>query len=101
MDSLKGKVALVSGVSSGIGEAIAEELVKHGMKVVGIARRAERLSALSAKLANEPGEFHGIRADVTIEKDLLNVFDFIRKRFGVMHAVINNAGIARNSTLTG
>lgn len=101
MDSLQGKVVLITGASSGIGAIVAEELVKCGMKVVGIARRADRLSELKAKLASGPGEFHGVKADITVEQDVLNVFEFIRKQFGTIDVVINNAGIVKYTTLSG
>lgn len=101
MELLKGKVILVSGASSGIGEGVCEALVKCGMKVVGIARRGERLNALGAKLAKEVGEFHGLVADVSIEADILNVFDYIRKRLGTIHAVVNNAAVVKKTSLIG
>ena len=46
MDRWKGRVALVTGASAGIGAAVAEELVQHGMKVVGCARNVEKIQVM-------------------------------------------------------
>ncbi|KAB7500426.1 Dehydrogenase/reductase SDR family member 11 [Armadillidium nasatum] len=76
MEKWKGRVALVTGASSGIGAAICEDLVKHGMKVVGAARRIEKM-----------------QCDVTKDEDIYNLFDKIKETFGGVDVCVNNAGI--------
>ncbi|XP_044728984.1 farnesol dehydrogenase-like [Chrysoperla carnea] len=100
MQPIAGQVALVTGASSGIGAALVKLLVKNGMKVVGVARRKDRLLALSNELKNESGEFHYLQVDMTKEDDIKKVFEFIQDKFSVLHALVNNAGVVRlDSTL--
>ena len=71
MEQWRGKVAVVTGVSAGIGLAIVETLVAHGMKVVGCARNKERVDALANKVNEKgPGEMFPIRCDVTNEAEV-------------------------------
>ncbi|XP_044729972.1 farnesol dehydrogenase-like [Chrysoperla carnea] len=100
MTSLKGKVALVTGASSGNGQGITRALVKHGMIVVGVARRLDRLEALAKELKNEPGKFHYLQVDMLKEDQILSAFQFIKKEFGALHVLVNNAGVARNTSLS-
>ncbi|RXG51477.1 Dehydrogenase/reductase SDR family member 11 [Armadillidium vulgare] len=88
-----GRVALVTGASSGIGAAICEDLVKHGMKVVGAARREERMQCLAEKLKNEKGSFLPVKCDVTKDDDVIALFDKIKETFGGVDVCVNNAGI--------
>ncbi|RXG51522.1 Dehydrogenase/reductase SDR family member 11 [Armadillidium vulgare] len=76
MEKWNGRVALVSGASSGIGYAICENLVKNGMKVVGAARRIDKL-----------------QCDVTNDDDVCALFDKIKETFGGVDVCVNNAGI--------
>ncbi|KAL7634971.1 UNVERIFIED_CONTAM: hypothetical protein RMT77_013956 [Armadillidium vulgare] len=93
MEKWKGRVAMVTGASSGIGAAICEDLVKHGMKVVGAARRIEKMQELGEKLRNEKGTFLPVECDVTKDEDIYNLFDEIKKTFGGVDVCVNNAGI--------
>ncbi|KAB7498677.1 Dehydrogenase/reductase SDR family member 11 [Armadillidium nasatum] len=93
MEKWKGRVAMVTGASSGIGAAICEDLVKHGMKVVGAARRIEKMQELAKKLKNEKGTFLPVQCDVTKDEDIYNLFDKIKKTFGGVDVCINNAGM--------
>ncbi|KAJ9589358.1 hypothetical protein L9F63_017435, partial [Diploptera punctata] len=93
MDRLEGRVAVVTGASSGIGAAIAEELVKRGLKVVGLARRVEKIEELAAKLKSEKGELHALKCDVTIEEEIKKSFEYIKIKLGGVHILINNAGV--------
>ncbi|XP_966714.4 farnesol dehydrogenase [Tribolium castaneum] len=100
MEKWVGKVAIVSGASSGIGAAIVDQLLEHGLIVVGAARRSELVEERAKKLSNKKGKLHAIKADFTKEEDILRVFEWTSKNLGPVHILINNAGTTRNSTLT-
>jgi NAD(P)-dependent dehydrogenase (short-subunit alcohol dehydrogenase family) len=91
---LEGRVAVVTGASSGIGEACAIAFVEKGAKVVLAARRAERLSALVERLEEMGGEALAVTTDVTSEADVDTLFSRAVERFGTVDVLINNAGIA-------
>jgi len=91
---LQGRVAVVTGASSGIGEACAVAFVEKGAKVVLAARRAERLAALVERIEAMGGEALAVTTDVTNEADVDNLFDQATQRFGAVDVLINNAGIA-------
>ncbi|XP_031331404.1 farnesol dehydrogenase-like [Photinus pyralis] len=95
MNRWEGKVAVVTGASSGIGLAIAEHLVNVGMKVVGLARRKEKLEDLERKLVGRRGKFFPVKADVTQENEILEAFRWATKNVGAVHVLVNNAGILR------
>jgi NAD(P)-dependent dehydrogenase (short-subunit alcohol dehydrogenase family) len=96
---LEGRVVVVTGASSGIGEACAIIFARKGAKVVLAARRAERLEALVAKLEGMGTEALAVATDVTDEAAVQNLFDRAVERFGTVDVLINNAGIA-DSTAT-
>jgi len=91
---LEGRVAVVTGASSGIGEACAISFVEKGAKVVLAARRAERLSALVDRIEASGGEALAVTTDVTREADVDNLFEQAVDRFGTVDVLINNAGVA-------
>lgn len=101
MERWCGKVALVTGGSSGIGAAVVEQLAKNGVKVVVFAFDADRVNELKAKWGKVKGEVHPWKGDVTNEEDVDKVFKFIKEKFGSIHILINNAGILRTGSIRG
>uniref|UniRef100_A0A4Y0BPS9 Dehydrogenase n=1 Tax=Anopheles funestus TaxID=62324 RepID=A0A4Y0BPS9_ANOFN len=98
MDRWQGKVAIVTGASSGIGAATVIALAKAGMITFGLARRVERVEELKNDLPEEVRErLHAIRCDVTKEEDILAAFREVEQKFGGVDVLINNAGVARSS----
>uniref|UniRef100_A0A1B6IGQ7 Dehydrogenase n=1 Tax=Homalodisca liturata TaxID=320908 RepID=A0A1B6IGQ7_9HEMI len=96
MEQWKGKVAIVTGASAGIGAAIAQALVHHGMVVVGLARRQHKIQELADKLvqAQEPGKLYALKVDLTKEEEILSAFGWVEKELGGADVLINNAGVA-------
>ncbi|MBO9517454.1 MAG: SDR family oxidoreductase [Porphyrobacter sp.] len=94
MSILQGRVAVVTGASSGIGEACAISFVEKGAKVVLAARRVERLTSLVERIEAMGGEALAVATDVTSEAAVDNLFAQAVERFGTVDVVINNAGIA-------
>jgi NADP-dependent 3-hydroxy acid dehydrogenase YdfG len=99
MQSPAKKVVLITGASSGIGEATALHLAKQGMHVVLGARRTERLQALAAGIEAEGGSAAVFALDVTKAESLKEFVDFAIARFGRVDVLINNAGVMPLSKL--
>lgn len=100
MDRWVGKVAVVTGSSSGIGAAIAKDLAKAGMVVVGLARRIERVEALKDDLPESAKNLlHAVKCDVSKEEDILKTFKWVEEKFGGVDVLINNAGILPEADL--
>src|SRR6186713_363245 len=91
---LQGRVAFVTGASSGIGQACAVAFAEKGAKVVLAARRIDRLEALVAQIEAMGGEALAVATDVTDETAVQNLFDRAVERFGTVDVLINNAGVA-------
>jgi len=89
---LEGKVALVTGASSGIGRAATIELARRGAKVVVAARRSAELDALVSSLAAEGAETAAVTVDVTREEDIRKMVDFAVEKYGSLDIAFNNAG---------
>lgn len=87
------RTAIVTGASSGIGEATARALAGLGMRVVLAARRRERLAQLAAELERAGAAVLVQPTDVRREADVLALFDATRARFGGVDVLVNNAGL--------
>ncbi len=90
---LSGRVALVTGASSGIGEATARALAAAGADVVVTARRADRLATLVRDLAQSGVKAHAIEADLLQEDDNKRIVTETEQTFGRLDILVNNAGV--------
>ncbi|XP_067102665.1 dehydrogenase/reductase SDR family member 11-like [Osmerus mordax] len=101
MDRWRGRVALVTGASVGIGAAIAKVLVQHGMKVIGCARNVEKLEKLAAECqsAGHNGTMIPYRCDLSKEGEILSMFSAIKTLHQGVDVCINNAGLAHPESL--
>ncbi len=93
---LTGKVALVTGASSGLGLRFAEVLAANGAAVALVARRRERLDAARAKIEAAGGRALAVQADVCERADMRRAFDEAQAQLGTVTVLVNNAGIAHS-----
>jgi len=94
MFSLYGRVALVTGASSGLGLQFAKALADNGAAVALVARRADRLKTLKNEIESKGGQALAIEADVTDRAAMARAFDAAEGAFGTVTILVNNAGIA-------
>ena len=92
-DNIKGKVVVITGASSGLGEATARLLAARGAKLVLGARRADRLQQLVAEIETARGEAIAVTTDVTRRADVEALVEAAVKRFGRIDVLVNNAGL--------
>jgi NAD(P)-dependent dehydrogenase (short-subunit alcohol dehydrogenase family) len=94
MGLLTGRVALVTGASSGIGAASARALASEGAAVVLAARRLDRLEQLAADIGAEGGQALAQAADASSEAEVQALFALISDRFGRLDILVNSAGVS-------
>jgi len=92
-DTLQGKVALVTGASSGIGEATAYALAAQGAYVAASARRADRLNAVVKRIQDSGGQAISIVADIADEAQANDTVNRTVGRWGRLDILVNNAGV--------
>ena len=99
MSNVKGKVVVITGASSGIGESTARLLAQHGAHVVIGARRVDRLETLASSIRLEGGsvEYHSL--DVTRLEEMQTIVDLALTRYGRVDVILNNAGVMPLSPL--
>lgn len=93
MFDLTGKVALITGASSGIGRASAASLAAQGAKVAVAARRLERLEELVGEIASKGGSALAVKMDVTVKEDRERAVVETVAKFGRLDILVNNAGV--------
>lgn len=98
-ESIKDKVVVVTGASSGIGKSIAIQLTTKGAKVVLAARSEKKLISIKQQILKENGEAAYVVTDVTKKEDLMELVDIAIKKYGQLDVMINNAGISQLSRL--
>lgn len=94
---IKDKVVIVTGASSGIGEATVREFAKHGAKIVLAARRMEKLETLAREISNTGtgAETLVVQADLSKLEDIQNMIQQTLKKFNRIDVLVNNAGFGR------
>ena len=95
---LNGKLALVTGASSGLGEHFAQVLADAGASVVVAARRIEKLDQLVTRIKDSGGTATAVQMDVTDQGSVEQAIAFIEEECGQLSILINNAGVADSKT---
>lgn len=96
---LAGKVAIITGGTTGIGRATANLLATRGVRVVIYGRHEDQLNDALEDLRKTGGEFMGLTADQAYEDQIVKVFEEARNRFGDIDILVNNAALAAGSIL--
>jgi len=99
LERWRGKTALVTGASGGIGEAIARALAGIRVRVAVLARREERLEALATELQADGAQILVCTGDVSKDADVHACFERVRGTWGGLDILVNNAGTGKMSTL--
>ena len=97
---LSGRVALVTGASSGLGAQFARTLAKAGAGVVLAGRRVERLKTLRAEIESEGGDAHVVALDVTDPVSIRSAVAHAETEMGTLDILVNNSGVATTQKLT-
>lgn len=100
MEHPASKVVIITGASSGIGEATAKLLAGHGAKTVLAARRIDRLRQIVDEIRQAGGEAISFQADVASSADMKKLAQFAIERYGRVDVLVNNAGIMPVSRLS-
>ena len=98
-NNIEGKVVVITGASSGLGEATARMLSAQGAVVVLGARRVDRIEALAKELSEAGGKALALQTDVTRAADVQRLVDAAVEKFGRIDVLVNNAGLMPSSPL--
>ena len=96
MFNLKGRVAVISGASSGLGRQMARAFAKQGADLVILARRIEKLEELKIELEKESVKVLPIKCDVTLTEDINNAAQMAKETFGKVDILVNCAGSSKD-----
>ena len=95
--TLKDKVAIVTGASRGIGEAIARKFCQEGASVMLCSRSAESVAAIAEALSSDGGDAKSTQANISNKTDVEALVDLTLEEFGSVDILVNNAGITRDT----
>lgn len=93
MGRLEGKVAIITGGNSGVGEQTAKRFAKEGAKVIITARRKEKLEAVAADIKADGGTVLALQGDISVPEDGKRMSDAAVEHFGTLDILVNNAGV--------
>lgn len=96
MEKWKGKVAVITGASAGIGAAIVKDLASNGITVIGLARRPEKIEEMVKDFPETYAKVYSRSCDVTSLESVKDTFEWIESEFKVVNILVNNAGIGRS-----
>jgi len=99
MGKLEKKAVIITGASSGIGEASAKWIAREGARVVLVARRRERLDELKRQIQSTGGQALGIGADITSPEDRSRIINETLEAFGSIDGLVNNAGYGQRGPI--
>jgi NADP-dependent 3-hydroxy acid dehydrogenase YdfG len=99
MSNIAGKVVVITGASSGIGQATARLLAQNGAHVVLGARRTEKLESITSAIRSEGGLADYRLLDVTKRDQMEELINYVKNRFGKVDVIVNNAGVMPLSKL--
>ena len=91
---VRGRTALITGASGGLGRHFASTLARHGARVLLAARRTEHLAEVESSIRSEGGEAQWVHLDVTESASVAGAFDAAEAAFGTVTILVNNAGVA-------
>ena len=94
MKQLQGRVAIVTGASRGIGKAIAQAFAAEGASVLIAARNANELATVAGEIGGSGGIAHPVPTDITVEADIVKLFQTAGDLHGRLDILVNNAGIS-------
>lgn len=92
-ESVKGKIAVVTGGTSGIGREITKTFAANGMHVIFSGRNEERGAKVAESIKAAGGDAIFVRADVRSEEDIRNLIEVAVEKYGKLHVMVNNAGV--------
>ena len=98
-NNIEGKIVVITGASSGLGEATARHLSELGAVVVLGARRIDRIRALAQELAGSEGKAIAVQTDVTQSEQVKKLVEAAVEKYGRIDVMINNAGLMPHSPL--
>lgn len=99
MDELKGKVAIITGSSKGIGAGIAKLFASRGAKVVVSSRDATNCQTILNQIKSKKGEVYCIECDVSNEEEVKELFEQAIKKYGSVDILVNNAGVFEQASI--